>query len=324
MMKKLNNNLLILALALCCSFVMISCNKEDNLSMSTEIVGLGGETTEQNEIDEWLYENYVKPYNIEVKYKWDQFELDLTATLVPPKEEVVIPLMSAIKKIWIEPYEAVAGSTFIKNLCPKKYVLVGSPRYNSSGTITTGEAEGGRKITIFRVNWYENSDKELLQTMVKTVHHEFAHTMHQTTMFPEEYMNITPGVYTSSWNNVSADEAMRNGCISPYACANPDEDFVEMISRICVYGKANFDNYVAQASAIYADPAQNEGMTYDPGVKLREKETIIVTYLKDVWGIDLYDPAPSVKGLETLVQEAIEAVTSASNPQEPGEEESNN
>ncbi|MBQ1929125.1 MAG: hypothetical protein II344_00640, partial [Bacteroidales bacterium] len=126
----MNNNLLILALALCCSFVMISCNKEDNLSMSTEIVGLGGETTEQNEIDQWLYENYVKPYNIEVKYKWDQFELDLTATLVPPKEEVVIPLMTAIKKIWIEPYEAVAGSTFIKNLCPKKYVLVGSPRYN--------------------------------------------------------------------------------------------------------------------------------------------------------------------------------------------------
>ena len=308
-MKKYIHKLYTLAIALCCSLAIVSCDKEENLEMSVDILGLGGETIVENDVDKWLYENFVKPYNIEVKYKWDQFELDLTATLVPAREDVVVPLMSAIKRIWIDPYEQVAGSTFVKQMAPKKYVLVGSPRYNSGGTMTTGEAEGGRKITIFRVNWYTPGDKSLIQEVLKTVHHEFAHTMHQTILYPEDYMYITPSVYTSSWNNISTLEAKKNGCISPYAHSNPSEDFVEMISRICVYGREAFEAYVAECSAIYADPAQNEGMTYDPGVKLKEKEAIIVTYLKDVWGIDLYDPAPNVKGLESLVQEAIAEVT---------------
>lgn len=310
-MKNLRiDKLFLILFALSVAVATTSCYQEEDLNMNKEIIGLGGEDIAQNEIDQWLYTNFVQPYNIEVKYKWDQFDADLTYTLVPPREDVVIPIMSCIKQAWIDPYEAIAGSTFVKKYCPKKYVLVGSPRYNSSGTITTGEAEGGRKITIYRVNWYDSYDKELIQTMMKTVHHEFAHTLHQTIRYSEEYMNITPGGYTSSWTNVEAEEAQKLGYISPYACASPDEDFVEMIARILVYGRENFDNYVDEALAIYNDPARNSGMAYDPADALRQKEAIIITYLKDVWGIDLYDPAPGVKGLETLVQEAINSICS--------------
>lgn len=293
----------------------ISCSKEGPVTADPNIIGLGGEKFAKNEIDGWLYNNFVTPYNMEVKYRFSQFEQDLNKMLVPVKEELVIPVMQTVKNVWIEPYVTVAGETFLKSLAPKKYVLVGSPQYNN-GVILLGEAEGGRKITIFRLNWF-NTDpqdedelkeqKELIQSIMKTVHHEFVHTMHQITMYPEEFMKITPAGYTASWTNVSDDEAIKLGFISPYACCNSNEDFAETISRILVYGREAFEKRIEQASAIYNDPKQNAGMFYDPGEALRKKEAIAITYLKDVWNVDLYDPAPGVKGLETLVQEAIMA-----------------
>ena len=103
---------------------------------------------------------------------------------------------------------------------------------------------------------------------------------------------------------------MKLGFISSYATASPDEDFVEMLSRIVVYGKEAFDQRVAEATSIYNNPSLNAGMTYDPGAALRQKEAILVSYLKQVWGVDLYDPSPGVKGLVTLVQEAISDISS--------------
>ena len=145
--------------------------------------------------------------------------------------------------------------------------------------------------------------------MMKTVHHEFAHVLHQTVLYPEEYMNITPSGYTSQWNNVDSEEALEKGFISSYACASPDEDFVEMISRILVYGREAFDAQVEEASALYA----KKSLQYDPAKALRDKESIVISYLKSVWNIDLYDPAPGVKGLETLVQEAIQNAVNKTN-----------
>lgn len=291
------------------AFIVWGCEKEELGDLNTKILDLGGEEITPTETDIWLYNNFVKPYNMEVKYKWDQFELALNRTLVPVYEDKVIPIMNTIKETWIVPYEKVAGAAFIKKLSPKKFVLVGSPQYNN-GTITLGEAEGGRKIVMYRLNWFTRTDASLIRAIMKTVHHEFGHTMHQTIMYPEEYMYITPAAYTSSWNNVSDMEAMKLGFISSYATASPDEDFVEMLSRIVVYGKEAFDQRVAEATSIYNNPSLNAGMTYDPGAALRQKEAILVSYLKQVWGVDLYDPSPGVKGLVTLVQEAISDISS--------------
>lgn len=290
-------------LGLLCSFTY-SCQDDDSLNI-TDISGLGGDQWEETELDKWLYTTFITNYNIEIKYKWDQYELDLNKTLVPVNESVVQPVMTIVHDAWLKPYENIVGANFIRELAPKRFVLVGSPQYNTNGTIVTGEAEGGRKITLFRLNWFDpsTSNKSLIQAFMKTIHHEFGHTMHQTVMYPEAYMYITPGGYTSSWTNYTDAEAQKLGFISPYAAAGPDEDFVEMLSLIVVYGRANFDAYVAAATAIYTNPATNAGMTYDPGAALRQKEAIVISYLKDVWKIDLYDKG--FGGLEEEVQKAL-------------------
>lgn len=272
-------------------------------------VGLGGEDWGTSESDIWIYNNLTQPYNIDVKYRWDQSEVDLNKTLVPIKEELVVPLLRIVKRLWIEPYEQQTNDSFIKKLSPKRYVLVGSAKYKETG-ITIGEAEGGRKIVLYRCNDFEGNlnNREMIQAIMKTAHHEFGHTMHQIIMYPLDFNNVTPGSYTSSWENASDDDALKLGYISRYSRANPNEDFVEIISRVALWGQDWFDEQVARAKQLYEDPATNAGLTYDPAEALRAKESIIVNYLKSNWGVDFYD-TDEREGLVTLVQRALDNIT---------------
>ncbi|MBD0293698.1 MAG: hypothetical protein ICV84_00635, partial [Flavisolibacter sp.] len=81
-----------------------SCKKEEPLGNVDAISGLGGDVWAQGPIDKWIYDNLTVPYNIAVKYKWDQSEIELNKTVVPMREEQVIPVMSSIKKTWIDVY----------------------------------------------------------------------------------------------------------------------------------------------------------------------------------------------------------------------------
>lgn len=300
----------------CCLAVCLCACSEDEPGGGYELLGLGGDQYVPNEIDDWIYENYIRPYNMEIKYRWDRSELSLNNALVPIKEEAVIPVMQAVWQGWISPYERVVDPAFIRKLSPKKFVLVGSPKY-SNGTITLGEAEGGRKIVIYRLNWYEPGNSDLLRSVLKTCHHEFGHTIHQAVKYPQEFEQITPSGYNSQWTTVSDKEANKLGFVSRYACASPNEDFADCLAYIIVYGREWFEERVKQAQAYYDDPDERMTMTYDPAAALRSKEAIVVNYMKSVWGVDLYDQLEvgegeelpeEAKGLVTLVQEAIAAI----------------
>ena len=118
---------------------------------------------------------------------------------------------------------------------PKKFMLVGSAKYTGS-TIVTGEAEGGRKVVIFRANDYMK-DPEVLINMLKTCHHEFAHTISQAQRYPEEFAEVTSESYTTKWTSVSTEQARHNGFVSNYACKSPGEDFAETLAFLCMYGR---------------------------------------------------------------------------------------
>lgn len=278
---KINTIKLLLCLSL--GSFLFSCSKEDE-DLDVSLIGLGGDTWVKGPVDTWLYNNYVMPYNIEVKYRFDRYELALNRVLVPPMEDKVIPVMEAIQKTWIEPYLQEAGENFIKTLSPKQFVLVGSPQFNTNGTITLGTAEGGLKVVLFKINDFEKSDKEEVKQMLHTIHHEFAHILHQNIMYPEEYQRITPD-YTASWNDFSLEEARSRGYITQYARSSPDEDFVEMISIMLIEGKEGFDAIVNSA------PEEIIPL-------LRQKEQIVVRYFEESWNINLYN-------LQSKTQSAI-------------------
>ncbi|SDH04058.1 zinc-binding metallopeptidase [Chitinophaga filiformis] len=262
---------------------LMACSKDDKID-SVNIPGLGGETWEKGPLDFWIDSVYTKPYNIEVKYRFERYELTLNKTLVPVKEEKVEPVMSTILKTWAAPYIAEAGETFFKTYCQKQFVLVGSPEFNSDNTITLGTAEGGRKIVLFWLNDFTLTNKPFVRQMLHTIHHEFAHILHQTILYPVEYKRISTG-YTGSWSDYTLDEALERGFITQYARSAPDEDFVEMVSTMLVEGKNGYEAIVASAPT-------------DAQAKFRQKEEIIVRYFKESWNINFYS-------LQTRVQDAI-------------------
>lgn len=274
-------------LGLVLSLGLLAGCQEKEEDLQVDLVGLGGDTWVRTPLDDWLSANFVTPYNIEVKYRFDRYELALNRVLVPPQETKVTEVMDAIKKTWILPYEQQAGETFIKRLSPKQFVLVGSPQYNTNGTITLGTAEGGRKVVLYRINNFDKNDKPEVKEMLHTIHHEFGHILHQTILYPEEFRRITPN-YTANWNDFSLADAQSRGFITEYARNNSDDDFVEMISIMLIEGKENFDAIV--------NNIPESGQAH-----IRQKEQLVVRYFKEAWNIDFY-------ALQARAQTAINAL----------------
>ena len=281
-MKKTFLNIAVLAFV---TYVMIACSSKVE-DLSPKVDGLGGEVLTKQPVDVWIDNTFTKPYNIEVKYRWDPYEIPLNKTLVPPLVSKVQPTMEAVKAIWIDPYEAEAGADFIKKFCPKQYVLVGSLNWNNNGTVVLGTAEGGRKVTLYEINEFDKKNVAGVKRMLHTIHHEFGHILHQNILYPLPFKQITPGSYTSNWYNVSDAEALSLGYITPYSMSGPDEDFVEILATMLVEGKPAYDKMVNSNPNAAAKAA------------LRQKEQIVIDYMKKTYNIDF-------RSLQARTQTAI-------------------
>jgi len=253
---------------------LASCSKKDDLSKP--ILGLEGDSWAKTPLDEWLTNNFTIPYNMEVKYRWDASEFGVQYTLVPPDTARVRMLMSVVKSAWMDLYVAEVNETFLKKLAPKQYQLIGSLRYNGS-TVTLGEAEGGSTVRIFDVNTFDIANREKVKRVLKTIHHEFTHILNQTINYPlVDFQSITKSGYIGTWNQTSVAEAREEGFISNYAKAAPGEDFAEMVSIMITEGRLGYAEILGGIKSEAAKAA------------IRQKETIVATYLKQVWNIDLY------------------------------------
>ena len=275
------------------ALISVSCKKEDALGSVDNISGLGGDTWTPGVIDKWIYDSLTVPYNIGVKYKWDQGELqaDFNKVLVPPKEEKVIPLMSSINKAWVTPYVEEAGSLFFKNISPKFFILVGSPAFER-GAVKLGTAEGGRKVTLYDVNdfrikgmpGYVLSDTENVKQVFHTIHHEYAHILDQNIKVPVEFSQSSASSYTSDWLNVFPEDAKNEGFISQYSISEAREDWAEMVSLLIVEGQTWFDQYVNSIN--YTGTTLNGTTAATARARLRQKEAVVVSYFKQAWNID--------------------------------------
>ena len=282
-------------LGLAIGLIASSCNKEDELGSVDNIPGLGGDTWVQGSIDKWIYDSLTLPYNISAKYKWDQGELqaDFSRTLTPPKEEKVIPLLSSIKKAWINVYIAETGNLFFKTHSPKFFILVGSPAYQR-GAVKLGTAEGGRKGVLYDLNnfrvkgmpGYVLSDTDNVKQMFHTIHHEFAHILDQNVKVPVSFSQSSASAYTSDWLNVTAAEAKNEGFVSQYANSAASEDWAEMVSMMLVEGRAWFNQYVNSIN--YTGTTPNGTTAAQARARLRDKEAAVVSYFKQAWNIDFY------------------------------------
>lgn len=307
-MKRYNN--IFLAALFGATLLLGGCREEEKIADDLYIPGLGGEKYAENELDKWLYQNYTLPYNIDVVYRWDAAQAYSSLSevqLVPVEFDAVQPMMAALRDVWFEPYIQATGNSqdFLKEVAPKKIVLVGSLEYqNGSYKYKLGQAEGGRKILLLNVNNFDASDENELKESLHTIVHEFTHILHQTKLFDKKYQEISTGRYNSNWTLLNDSEARHLGFITNYAMLNKDEDFAEMVSGILVFGYDWFkDTVLAEAEKSIENP--------NAKADLEAKLAIVESYFKETWNIEFFDNETSgEKGLETYFREAIEKVVS--------------
>lgn len=254
-----------------------SCSEDDLDSSSI----FGQETGfVENAFDKWLYTNYASTYNIDFKYRLEDKESDTDYNLAPAEYDKAIALAKMTKHVWIGSYEELLGAEFIRTYCPKILFLVGSVAYNSQGSVVLGTAEGGLKITLYNVNEIDidHPNLEMLNYwFFKTMHHEFAHILHQTKNYSTDFNLISASNYqSSSWVNIEMQKALDMGFVSKYASSETREDFVEIISIYITNTQAYWDGLVGSANA--------EGQSM-----INKKLDLVKDYMLVTWGINMND-----------------------------------
>lgn len=239
-------------------------------------------------IDIYIRENFTEEYNIAVRYKYVDRYVEGDKRVVPTDRELVVPMLNFLNDFWIEPFLAVDnGEKFFRRYVPKEIVFIGSPIYNSDGTITLGTADAGARITITQVNKIDTDDDAWVFLQLNTIYHEFAHIMHQNFKLPTGWEQISPRGYTSpgSWYTLSDNDALKRGFVSPYATSSFNEDFAETVAFILF--DPNFDEkyLMTEAGCTTVECTErNAGRAM-----ILDKYTAIKTHYKQHTGIDLLE-----------------------------------
>lgn len=269
------------------SYLFTACESEPGLSESQ----IDTSTPILNELDIWLRENFVNPYNIDIQYKWDINDTDVDRFLHPPFESNVKPLAEILQSVWIEPYNTVGGDDFVKTIAPREFIFSGGFNFNPGGnTITLGIAESGARITLFNIDLldfddilYEEdvaNDFDVVFAItgpLRTIHHEYGHILNQIEPYDPIFNIVNPADYTSSWADRSNEEARELGYISNYASSAPEEDFVEMMAYMLIRSSDKWDELV---DGISSEQARQD---------IRRKEQLIVEYFQEKFNIDFYE-----------------------------------
>ena len=306
-MKK---NTLKILLILLIPQIFYSCRNEDLFTASifntTDTLDVKSATYQ---FDLWLRNSYLIPYNLDFRYKMQDVSSDMDYNLVPASYDKSQQIAKLVKYLWFDAYGAVAGPEFLKENGPKIIQLIGSPAYNPiSGTILLGTAEGGIKVTLYRVNDIDPTNvPQMNEFYFKTMHHEFAHILHQKKNYPVEFNQISKGLYNPlGWQDRSDSEAASLGFVSPYAGSQIREDFVEVIANYLVKSDADWNNILLMASK----PGVKNGVTLaDDGVDgkaiILQKLDMATKWLKDSWNIDIHQLRTEIMTRETHINEIL-------------------
>lgn len=218
-------------------------------------------TSATYKFDKWLKQTYLDVYNLDFRYKMQDVGTDMNYNLVPATYQNAQDLALLAKHLWFDVYNDVVGPNFLKEYGPRIIHLIGSPAYDpSTGIITVGLAEGGIKVSLFRVNALDlNSLDQLNEYYFKTMHHEFAHILHQTKTYPAKFNTISVGKYDgSNWQDRQEGVVLSCGFVTTYASSAYREDFAEIIANYIVKTDAQWERFYNLASRGWATPSGDD------------------------------------------------------------------
>ena len=226
--------------------VFSSCSNDDDFTESIfdTTVPVVDATKATYKFDQWLYDNFMVPYNTDIQYRFDLSASDMNFQLTPAEYGRSQLLAHFIKHLFYDVYTKYAGDEFMKTYGPRIFHFIGSSGYSpTTGTEVLGYASGGVKITLFNINkmkpytpgvTYSSDDLLVLnEKYFHTMHHEFSHILHQTKSYPITFGQVTSGSYDPiNWQERDSVESHQLGYVTHYASSATYEDFVETLSCI--------------------------------------------------------------------------------------------
>ena len=240
-----------------------SCGRDDDFtdSIFDTTVPVVDPNKATYEFDQWLYDNFTKPYNVEVQYQFNLPASDYDFQLAPADYNRSQLLAHFIRFLFYDVYTKFAGDDFMKMYGPRIFHFIGSSGYSpSTGTEILGLASGGVKITLYKINemkpWskgvnYTPDDLITLnENYFHTMHHEFSHILHQTKYYPVTFGQVTSGSYDPiDWHERDSVASHSMGYVTHYASSASYEDFVETISCIITDTDYRWMNRIINACA---------------------------------------------------------------------------
>ena len=200
---------------------------------------------------------------------------------------------------FFEVYEKVAPKGFAERHTIKQLVLFGTLGYGPTQNLL-GEAPFGM-IQVYDINRltipyfddpnYEASSfnyyyQRARDNYIQTLYHESAHTLHQDTPVPEEFIKLTISDYQQdnafSYWYTRGISSLVAGFISDYASKSPEEDFAELYGTYMVLLPDEWENLMVQADKKYKPESRYTGRQI-----LERKLTIMKEYLKANYHLDI-------------------------------------
>ncbi len=291
-----------------------ACSNDD---LDKESIFTETTQTDSTPLDQWVKTNFTDPYNIRFLYRYNDKETDNYYNVIPADYDKSVALAILLKHVWIDTYTELVGQDFMKTYSPRVYQLIGSAEYNSStGSIVLGTAEGGIKVTLFRVNDidvdhpvidsdspYPNTEAvpiDLNYWFFHTMHHEFCHILTQKKDYSTDFRTISTANYQrASWINVKDKDAGVKGFVTGYASMEYNEDFAETYATYITHTEDAWNKLLENSVQVKLDENEDTIFTYDKnGNKfpvydysgydaIVKKLNIVKDYFQKQWGIDI-------------------------------------
>lgn len=260
---------------------LAACSDEDPLTPSDEALFPEQENSPLDDSLRILF----GPYNTRVQYRFVENLLpDDWYNVTPVIDTMVLPAMKFLREMWVGSLVEASSEEFVQAHFPRMIVLIGSRALMADGqSEVLGEAEGGTLIRFTRINDFSPKDSSWVSRQLTTAFHEYAHIMHQTFNMPEEFRNVTPGVYTfNGWRVYTGDatKPIQMGMVTAYATSSVEEDFAELFAKSIVYNDKDW-KFVIEDQEINGETVVPELVTaMNRGrVLIRQKYAIMKKFL---------------------------------------------
>ncbi len=312
------------------SLLFVSCEKE-RLDPNS-VVDANAHTLTPTELDAWITTNVVKPYNIEVVYRWDKNVAGVGTSVYPPKLEKVQAVLEAVCELGLELYThpSLGGENFLRERTPLRIVLYGGGNPDNNGVERLYNPQtSAAELSLYHVNDYDPGAEEQVYVLMRSVHHQMARRLLELLPYDRDaFLKISESRYTRGSTDVIAPPigsytalkekfglngwANQRGCYTMLSLLSAEDDFAEIISATLVSSPQEINAALTRAGT----PEDEGDPDPDPEVHQRyareaeqaykefsAKQQFVTAYIRKRWGVDfLRLQLASVRRIDTYLK----------------------